>query len=44
MLTVVVLSMFLTPFLNEWGASLASRIEKSGGGLVLQSDDDDDQV
>jgi len=43
MLTVVVLSMFLTPFLNELGASLASRIEKSGGGLVLQADDDDDQ-
>eukprot|EP00967_Tisochrysis_lutea_P098557 scaffold145645_cov32-Tisochrysis_lutea.AAC.4 len=43
LLTIVVLSMFLTPFLNEFGASIASRMEK-GGGLVLQPDDDDDKV
>jgi len=41
MLTVVVLSMFLTPFLNELGASLSTRLEKARGGLVLQPDSED---
>jgi len=41
MLTVVVLSMFLTPFLNDLGASLSTRLEKARGGLVLQPDSED---
>lgn len=35
LLTVVVVSMFLTPFLNEAGSAIASRIEKERGSLML---------
>lgn len=43
LLTVVVLTMFLTPFINELGAMFASRIEKAKGGLMLPPTDEHDQ-
>jgi len=35
LLTVVVLTMFLTPFLNDLGASIASNLERRSGGLMM---------
>ena len=40
LLTVTVLSMFATPFLNELGAKVASRLEKAKGGLMLDTKGD----
>lgn len=40
LLTTVVLSMFLTPFLNEGGARVAKRLETARGGLMLPSPDE----
>ena len=40
LLTVVVLTMFLTPFLNELGAKVSARIERKGGKLLLPSPDE----
>ena len=40
LVAMVVLTMFLTPFLNELGSSIASRLEKRSGGLLLPSNGD----
>ncbi len=40
LLTTVVLTMFLTPFLNELGAKISATIERSSGKLLLPSPDE----
>ena len=40
LLTTVVLTMFLTPFLNELGQSLASAMERRSGKILLPSPDE----
>ena len=43
LLTVVVLSMFFTPFLNEFGAFASAKLEQRRGGLLLPATIDESE-
>jgi len=44
LLTSVVLTMFLTPFLNEFGARISSGMERRSGKIMLPSPDEEEKA